>query len=362
MAHKTRLYCPLFLISLLLAACSFAATPPPSTPVPLAREIIFYNWEGDDLASVRQAFAEEYGVTVNYASFASQEEAAEQLMAGEEAYDLVVLEHQFFPQLLAANELAEIDYSNVPNFKNIWANFRDLSHDPDNLHSVPFSWGATFLIYRADLVDRAPTDWADLWRLRRQGKIGMPDSLREPLGVALKSLGYSLNSEDPAEIQKAYEHLLELKDDIVLVDSYAEGAGPLLESGQIVALVGWAEHVEYSQQRSVPVDYVFPADGALLWGDNFVIPAGSPNQVTAELFLDFLMRPDINARIVNETYYATANEAAREYIDPEILNNPVIFPPVEKLKNAEVILPLSPETVALYHKLWDPLLAEIKPE
>ncbi|MCB0214173.1 MAG: spermidine/putrescine ABC transporter substrate-binding protein, partial [Anaerolineae bacterium] len=236
--------------------------------------------------------------------------------------------------------------------KNIWANFRDLGHDPGNAHSVPFTWGSTFLIYRTDLIDIPVSSWQDLWKIRSVGKIAMRSSLREPLGVALKSLDYSLNSENPDELNEAYQKLLELKDDIVFVDSYAEGAVPLLASGEVVALVGWAEDVEYAQEEGVPVDFVFPKEGAILWGDNFIVPTSSSNPYTAELFLNFLLRPDINAQIVNETYYATANEAAHSLIDPEIRDNPIIFPPTEALKNAEVILPLSSEATGLYTDLW----------
>lgn len=344
----------------LLTACAGRPSAPPATPAPppLAKEITFYNWEGDEVQSVMDAFTQEYGVKVNYVPFESQEEAVANLEA-DKPYDLVVLEHDFFPKLIANGKLAEIDFRNVPNFKNIWANFRDLGHDPGNAHSVPFTWGSTFLIYRADLVGGPLTQWKDLWKLDSGSKIAMRPSVREPFGMALKSLGYSLNSENPDEVNEAYQRLLELKDNIVFVDSYAEGAVPLLASGEVVALVGWAEDVEYAQEQDVTLDFVFPEEGPILWGDNFVIPSSSPHKYTAEVFLNFLMRPDINAQIVNETYYATANEAAQPLIDPEIRDSPVIFPPVEKLKNAEVILPLNPEATDLYSQLWEKLQSQI---
>ncbi|MCB9079374.1 MAG: spermidine/putrescine ABC transporter substrate-binding protein [Anaerolineaceae bacterium] len=343
-----------------IGACVGGTPTPPPTPTPpaLAETITFYNWEGDEVESVLAAFTEAYGVQVNYVPFESQEEVVAHL-TDDQPYDLVVLEHDFFPELIAAGKLSEIDYRNVPNFKNIWANFRDLGHDPGNTHSVPFTWGSTFLIYRADLIDIPVTSWQDLWQIRSQGKIAMRSSLREPLGVALKSLGYSLNSENPDELNQAYQKLLELKDDIIFVDSYAEAAVPLLADGEVVALVGWAEDVEYAEAEGVSVEYAFPREGAILWGDNFIIPTSSQNKYTAELFLNFLLQPDINAQIVNETYYATANEAAQPLIDAEIRDNPVIFPPAEALKNAEVILPLPPETTGLYNDLWAQFQAQV---
>ena len=350
----------LLVFSVLITACiGVDPTPTPtSTPPPLAEEIIFYNWEGDEVQSVMDAFTEEYGVKVTYVPFDSSEEVVANLNAGK-SYDLVVLEHDYFPELISTEKLAEIDFQNVPNFKNIWANFRDLQHDPGNTYSIPFTWGTTFLIYRSDLVDAPLTHWKDLWALDATDKIAMRESVREPLGVALKSLGYSLNSENPNELDEAYQQLLALKDNVVFVESYAEGAVPLLESGEVVALVGWAEDMEFAQEEGLPVDYAFPEEGTILWGDNLVIPTSSKNKYTAELFLDFLMRPDVNAEIVNETYYATANEAAQPLIDPEIRDNPLILPPVAQLTGAEVLLPLSPEALELYNKYWQQFQAEV---
>ena len=101
------------------------------------------------------------------------------------------------------------------------------------------------------------------------------------------------------------------------------------------------------------ITYVLPKEGALLWNDTFTIPANSPNKYTAELFLNFLMRADINAKIVNENLYATSNDAAYPFIEENILNNPIIFPPNEDLVNAELILPLSPQGQRLYDEIWD---------
>jgi len=91
----------------------------------------------------------------------------------------------------------------------------------------------------------------------------------------------------------------------------------------------------------------------LLWNDTFIIPGNSPNQYTAELLLNFLMRPEINAMIVNENLYATPNEAAYPFIEPDILNNPVIFPANQDLVNAEPILPLTSRGQELYDSIWE---------
>ena len=341
----------------LFSACG--ATTPSPTPTPLPTptspsatdELIFYDWGDGIPPAVIDAFSQEYGVEVTYLAYETQEEAIDNIRAGE-TYDLVVLENQFLPEMINEGQLAEIDYRNILNFKHVLANFRDLSYDPGNKHSVPFTWGTTAYLVPSDMKDTV-TSWVNLWNLHSQGKIAIRDDAREGLGFSLKSLGYSINSEDPTELEAALQHLLDIKQDIVLVDSYSENAVPLLTDGEAVALIGWVEDALYAREQDASLVYVFPEDGAMLWGDNFVIPANSPHKETAELFLNFILEPEVNAQIVNETYYATANEAARSLVDPEIQEDTVIFPPIEALQKAEVILPLSAAGTELYDEMWE---------
>jgi spermidine/putrescine transport system substrate-binding protein len=268
-----------------------------------------------------------------------------------EAYDVVVIDNDNIPRLVREGLLAEIKYDNVPNFKNISANFRDLAYDPGNKHSVPFNWGTTGLLFRSDLVQI--NSWADLWRMPAGSKIGFRDEPRDQLGAALKVLGYSINTEDAQELEIALEHLLKIRPHVFIVDSYADPVIPMLASGEIVALVGWAEDALEAREAHEAITYVLPEEGPMLWGDNFVIPANSPHKYSAEIFLNFLLRPEISAQIVNENYYANANEAALPFIDPEIRDDSVIYPPNEQLIKGEVYLPLSPDGAKVYREIWE---------
>ncbi len=352
--YKLRPTMLVILMLTLLAACGTPtpslATPTPSPP-PLAKELIFYDWVEDMPQSVLAAFTEKYGVKVTYRVYETQEEALANIKAGE-VYDVVVLDNNLVPIAVADELLAEINYDNVPNFEHIAPNFKDLVYDPNNMHSIPFNWGTTGLIVRSDLVATPITRWADLWELNA-GKIAIRDQPRDILGLSLKSLGYSINSTNPDELEAALQHLLEIKPEITFVDVHAEAAVPLLTSGEVVALVGWSEDVLYGQAENEAIIYVLPEEGLILWGDNFVIPANSPRKYTAELFLNFLLEPKISAQIVNQNRYASPNEAAYALIEPEILNNPTIFPTNGQLKNAETILPLDLEANKLYNEIWE---------
>ena len=347
----------LSLLTMTLITACISPTPPPAlTPTanPLAREIIFYSWAEDGRQSALEMFTEEYGVKIKYVGYESQEEAIANIKAGQ-IYDVVLMESRFIPQLIKENLLAELDQKNLFNSKNLSPNFRDLAYDPGGRYSIPNSWGTTGLVVRSDLVVEPVTRWADLWDTRYAGKVGLwMDEPREVISLALKSLGYSANSEDPAELEEALTRLLELKPNtIALEDSNFATPNGMLANSQVVISMGYAGNAYEASENNLAVNYVLPQDGALLWNDTLVIPANSSNKFSAELFLNFLMRAEINAIVVNENIFPTPNEAAYEFIDPEILKNPLIYPPNEDLVNAELILPLSQKGQGLYEDIWE---------
>lgn len=343
------------LIVILLTACG-SSTLPPSTPTPisLADELVFYDWEEDMPQPVLDVFTAEYGVQVKYLVYESQEEAIANMRAGE-VYDVVVMESRFVPLLAQDDLLAELDRKNLPNLKNISANFRELTYDSSNSYSVPYNWGTTGLVGRSDLVEEPVTRWADLWDSRYAGRVGIwMGQPREVISLTLKSLGYSANSEEPEELEEALQHLIELKPHLIKLEDFDPySSAGALAGGQVVVAMGYASDVLYGSEQNPAISYVLPKEGALLWNDTFIIPANSPNRYTAELFLNFLLRPDINASIANENLYATPNEAAYPFIDPAIFNNPVIFPPNADLVNAELILPLTPGGQQRYDEIWE---------
>ena len=339
----------------LLAACGSPAQLPTPNPPPLAKELIFYDWAGDLIESVFDDFAEAYGIEVKYVIYETPEEAVANIRAGEQ-YDVVVLENEYVPSLVDEGFLARIDYRNVQNFNHISANFRDLAYDPGNRHSIPYSWGTTGLVVRTDMVEEPVNRWLDMWDPRYAGKVVGWLIPRYTLGAALKSLGYSINSEDAGELEDALQHLIDLKPNAIWLTTEETSAYHLASDEAVMAL-GWAYDAQVGQQEHEAIEYILPDDGTILWGDNFVIPANSPRKHEAELFLDFVLRPKVTAQIVSLNYYPMASEAAMPLIDPEILNDPVIYPRNEDLKNAEILLQLSPEGERLYAQIWERFMA-----
>jgi spermidine/putrescine transport system substrate-binding protein len=338
-----------------LASCGKAApaatTQPAAAPTAEAKELVFYNWPGYMPQSVLNDFQREFGVSITYMTYDSAEEAVANLKARRE-YDVVVTEHQFLPSLIAEGLLARIDRRNLPNFKNISPNFRGLTFDIDNTYSVPFSWGTGGLIVRSDLVKQPVKRWADLWRPDLAGKIGVRETPEDLVGTALMSLGYHYSSSDPRELRLAEERLILLKPALVFVSSDLAEAAPKLLSGEIVVLHGWSSDALLARQQNPAVRYVLPEEGAIVWGESMVIPATSRHKETAEQFINFMLRPEISARVVNEYGYATANAAATPLIKPELRNDPIVYPPDEVIRRGYIIAPPTVEAEKLRAEIW----------
>lgn len=348
----------LILIASLFVGMVSGCTPQDSVSTqPAARQnLVLYSWAQYLPQPVLDAFTAEYGVTVDYQTYGSMEEAVAELRGGKPC-DIVVLESNNIKPLAAEGLLAEINFQNVPNFKNISPNFRDLALDPANRYSIPFDYGTTGLLVRIDLVESAVTRWSDLWDPPFSGKIAARSLQYELIGISLKSLGYPLNSEDPQQLDEALQHLLQLKPSLIFVDDETGKALPTLLSGEAVVMVGWGNDAVVARQKNASTTYVLPEEGTLLWGESFVIPSRSPRKSLAELFLNFLLRPEIGAQIVNANHYATANQAAYPFIEPDLLADEIVFPPPEVFHKSDWYLPLSPAGATLYAEIWERFLA-----
>jgi spermidine/putrescine transport system substrate-binding protein len=317
----------------------------------LAKELTVYYWDGGMPQSIIDAFTAEYGVAINYQAYASYAEAESNMEAGK-VYDVVFLGNDFIGQLLRTNLLAELNLSQIPGLRNVSVNFRDLSFDPGNRHSIPYTWGTTGIVVRTDLFGTTVTSWNDLWKAD-SGKVGIWNDRRSMLGLTLRSLGYSANSDNVAELEAALKRLLELKPRALFVEQFDPWtSAPELASGRITIALGWAYDGRAGRDLNPAIQYVLPKEGTLLWLENMVVPANSPNKYTAELFINFMLRPEIAAKFGNETLYAIVNEPAKALINADILNDPIVYPTDDMLVNAELIMPLSADVKRLYDDVW----------
>lgn len=346
----------LFTLCTLLAADGSHALPVSSTTPHTPESLILFDWAGYMPQSILDAFTQESGIPVTYLIYDDQDEAVAEIRAGKQV-DVLVLDNELIPTVVADGLLAELDYQNIVNFRYISPNFRDLTYDPENKYSIPIQWGTSGLVVRSDRTQQPITGWADLWNPRYAGRIGIWPYERDMIDITLKALGYSINSQDPAELNQAQQKLLALRKNVFLMDpTLATGVSYLMDD-KTALIYGWSYDAREAEAKLATSTYVLPKEGTILWSDNVTIPANSVHKQAAEKFINFLLRPEISAQMVNELWVATPNSAARPFIAAEILSNPAIYPPNESLKQAEFEEPASEETKQRYEQIWDRFLA-----
>lgn len=340
---------------MLLALClPLACTPQAEAPPAL----VVYGWEDELTSSTMADFTAATGIQVEIANYASTEEAVENLRAGKQ-YDVVVMENRFIASLANEKLLAPLDLRLIPNFRNIPLNFRDLMYDPGNRYSIPYTWGTTGLLVRTDLVTQPVERWADLWDPAYSGKVAIwRGQGREEIALALKTLGFSANEESPAALKAVAAKLLELQPSVLFIeDDNMVSAAPLLASGAAVMAVGYSRDILEGRKLNPAIDYVLPQEGALLWGDNFVIPASSSQSKEAAALINYLLDGKVAAGLIERNFYASANDAALAQLKPALAQNPVLFPPQEVMQNIEIVMPLSVEGEKQYAQIWAAFLA-----
>ena len=344
------------LILLILTCC--AAT----EVFPLAageQQIVLHSWKGNFPPEMLDAFEAEFGVKVKNVEFSSGEESAAHLFAGN-AYDVHNLDNRYVPQAIESALLAPIDLHKIDNFKNVTPSFRNLAFDPGNKYSIPLTWGITGLVM-TPRVDQSPrVEWRDLWDESFCGHVVMwKYQGREIVSLTLKSLGYSANSEDAQELAEARRRLLELRPCVIVVEEAdPEKYVTALRTGELLAGAGSAPEARIVAGLGAPVDFYVPSDGALIWGDSLVIPAAGKNKQMAETFINFVLRPENSAALMNRNYYRVANDAADALVDPALRSDPDLFPPTELLRKAEMLLPLSAEGQRQYEAIWEEFLQD----
>jgi spermidine/putrescine-binding protein len=337
----------------LLAACGGKTGPAPKAAAKVVNVYIWTNYLPQEVVA---EFERRTGIHANVDTYDSNEAVLEKLQSGVADYDVVVPSDYMLKILGPQGLVQTLDHSRLPHLKNLDPRFLDQKFDPRNGHSVPYLWGTTGIGYDKTKIHEPVDSWAVLFDPRHAGRILMLDDVREVFGAALKRMGRSINERDPAILRQAADMLKQQKP---LVRTYnSSDFANLLAAGDVDVAQGWngemAEAVANSKGR---LAYVVPKEGGTLWIDNLAIPKGARNVDAAYAFLDFVMEPEIAAKIVNHVHYAGANRAALPLIDPKLKNDPSIYPPQEVLDRCELIEDLG-ETTQLLDRLWTEVKAQ----
>ena len=310
-------------------------------------QVIVYNWTEFIPQDVLQDFEKETGIKVVYSIFESNESMfAKVKVMGGKGYDVIVPSSYYVDLMHKDNLLHSLDHTKLPNLRHLDPALLDQPYDPGNKYSIPYMWGSLGLGYNSKFVPKGSLNkWSQLLDPAYSGKILLINDLRDAFGIALRACGFSLNSREPAEIEQAYEFLAELKKHIRVFDVESIKQNLITEEVWISPI--WDGNYLVAKEENPDLEYVFPEDGAVYWVDSFVISAGAANLENAYRFLDYMMRPEVAARCMEEYRYISPNLEGQKLV-PE---GTVLLPPKHLLEQAEFIGDVGP-ALSLYSKYW----------
>lgn len=316
-------------------------------------QVIVYNW-GEYLdPEVINIFEEETGIEVVYDEYETNETMYPKVASKAAEYDVVCPSDYMIQKMIENNLLAEIDFDQVPNIKNIDPNYIKQSRDfdPENKYSVPYCVGTVGILYNKTMVDEPVDSWDILWNDKYKDNILMQDSVRDAFMVALKKLGYSMNSTDPEELEEAKQALIDQKP---LTQAYVvdQVRDKMIGNEAAIGVIYSGEAI-YTQRENSDLEYVIPKEGTNVWIDSWCILKDAPNKENAEKFINFLCRPDIALMNFEYITYSTPNTEARKLIeDDDIRNSTIAFPDLSQYKNLETFRYLGEDADHLYNELW----------
>lgn len=339
------------------------------------KTVHIYNWVEYLPPEVLQAFEAETGIQPVYDVFDSSEVLESKLLAGNSGYDVVFPSSSGIARLIRVGALEPLQRSQLSNWQHLDGRFmQELASqgDPGNQYAVPYMWGTTLIGYNVDKVREAlgTDETLDSWDLVLRPDniaklsacgVGFIDSPSEILPIALRYLGLEPNSLAATDYLKAKQLMLEVRPYITYFNSSRYGMD--LANGDICVGVGWSGGVALASKlakaagNAVKVEMILPKEGAPMWVDVMMIPKGARHIAEAHAFINYILRPEVIAKISNTLGYPNANKAATALVDESIRSNSAMYVPAEKLPLLYSLQALPLATERLRTRTWNAIRA-----
>jgi putrescine transport system substrate-binding protein len=334
-----------------------------------AEEVRVYNWSDYIDEELLTKFESETGIDLIYDVFDSNEVLETKLLAGGSGYDVVVPSGTFLQRQIQAGAFQKLDSAKLSNAGNMWDEIqaRTDQYDPGGEYSINYMWGTTGIGYNIGKVEEAlgadaPLDsWSlvfDPANMEKLADCGVHflDAPSEMIPAALLYIGEDPDSHDPEVIAKAEAVYAAVRPYIRKFHSseYINA----LANGEICVAVGWSGDVFQAQYSAAEaengneIDYSIPVEGAQMWFDQMAIPVDAPNPDAAHKFMNFIMDAQNSAAATNYVWYASGNKAAQEFIDPEILEYPAVYPDAATLANLFTTRPYDARVQRVVTRMW----------
>ena len=329
------------------------------------REVNVCSWGEYIDESLIDEFEAATGITVNYVTAESNEALYSQLSQGGVNYDVIVPSDYMISQLIEEDRLAELDYSLIPNFEKIDGRFKNLSYDPENLYTVPYTWGTLGIIYNSSMVDGEITSWDAMFDPQYAGNVLMIRNSRDAFGIAQMDLGYSVNTTDEAEIREAYQLVADANANGVYQAFVMDEVFQLMESGNAAISAYYAGDYLSMLENNPDLRYVIPEEGTNWFVDAMCVLKNAENKDEAMEWINFITSTDASLRNMDYIWYASPNTTALEeypaYYE-ELYGEPldmelyeIMAPGEDVLEKCEAYLVLPSDIRTLYNDLWTQL-------
>ena len=316
-----------------------------------------YNWgqyisDGSDgYLDVNAAFTEATGIQVNYMTFDTNESLYTKLKTGGSSYDIIVPSDYMAGRLIDEGLVQKLDFSNIPNYQYINEAYKNTAYDPNNEYSVPYTWGTVGVIYNKKYVDEADIgSWDLLWNDKYAGKILMFDNNRDAFAIAESRLGYSLNTTDSVALTACAELLKQQKP---VVQQYVMDQifDKMTREEAWIAPYYAGDYLTMLEDNP-DLGFYFPEEGFNLFIDCLMIPSSAEHKAEAEAYINFLLSPEVCGENLDYLGYSAPEDAAKEYMDPEVSSSEIAYPSAETLVRSEAFLYLPTESNQLMDSLW----------
>jgi spermidine/putrescine-binding protein len=291
------------------------------------------------------------------------------LSAGGAAYDLVQPTDYIVGLMARQGLLQKLDHAQLPALENFNPNYLDFPFDPGNEYTIPYQAGTDSIVVNTDVVENVPQSWEDLWKPEYAGRMVFLDDSRAVIGLTLLTLGYDVNTTDPAQLEEAQAKLAELVPNVKLFDS--DSPKTALIGGDVDLGMTWTGEAFLAQQENPAIQYIYPTEGAILWQDNWAMPADAPHPDAAYAWLNYTMQGDVFWMMLRDFPYTNPNQAALDYAKDNSLavtdangnettlaaiydayfNSPITNTPADAIQNGHRIDDVG-EALPLYDQIW----------
>ena len=276
-----------------------------------------FNWYDYIDPDVIDIFEEETGAKVEYVNFTTNEEMYTKLEAGAASYDVIFPSDYMIERMMATDMLEELDTANMPNLSGIIEWLQTTDYDPEGKFSVPYMWGTLGILYNTDMVEEPVDSWDVLFDEKYAGQVIMMNSQRDTIGLALKKLGYSMNTREESELNEAKDVLVAQKKSGITSGYLLDETKDKMVGNEAALAVVYSGDALYAMDKNEKLNYAVPKEGSNIWIDGMCIPKGSANKACAEAFIDFMCREDIARMNMDYICYSTPIQSVADSLQEE---------------------------------------------